>query len=219
MSNDIQQEKQHVREHYRQLRNAVSEEDAYIAGQQVLIPLFDPKLMNLLVRYRAFASFVNIPSEISTELIGRTIISAGATLCVPKWDPALNRYIFSKITPQMPMVLGRHQIWEPQERIHFPSSDIEATIVPGIAFDTFGNRIGYGEGNYDQLISRLRPSAIKIGLCYDCQLSQDTLPHEAHDHRVDYVITDKRFVDCRKNLRLSRATPTCQIPHKNPFIK
>ena len=66
---------------------------------------------------------------------------------------------------------------------------IELIIVPGVAFDHEGNRMGRGRGFYDRLLKGT-PNALKIGVAYNFQLI-DTIPVEAHDVKMDYVISEK----------------------------
>ncbi len=68
-------------------------------------------------------------------------------------------------------------------------SSIDVAIVPGLAFDRRGNRVGFGRGYYDRLLSRLRPGALKIGLAFDCQIF-DEIQADRHDVAVDTVVTE-----------------------------
>ncbi len=66
---------------------------------------------------------------------------------------------------------------------------VAAVLVPGIAFDIKGNRLGFGGGYFDKFLSRLPKKAKKIGLAFSCQVAK-AVPHEKHDMRVDYLITE-----------------------------
>jgi 5-formyltetrahydrofolate cyclo-ligase len=66
-------------------------------------------------------------------------------------------------------------------------------IVPGIAFDLRGHRIGYGNGYYDRLLKRIH--APSIGLAFDEQVV-DFIPNKFHDVAVDKVVTEKRVIKC-----------------------
>ena len=69
---------------------------------------------------------------------------------------------------------------------------LDVVIVPGIAFDMSGNRIGFGIGYYDRLLKKT--SAVKIALAHDFQVV-DKIPAEAHDVPVDVIITEKRIIN------------------------
>jgi 5-formyltetrahydrofolate cyclo-ligase len=70
--------------------------------------------------------------------------------------------------------------------------DIDLVIMPGAAFDSSCNRLGYGAGYYDILLSKRKKKIPIIALAYEEQLV-DSIPSEKHDVRVDMIITDKRI--------------------------
>ncbi len=82
---------------------------------------------------------------------------------------------------------GAFNISEPQGNDLVDPSTLDLIIVPAVAFDRRGNRIGRGKGYYDRLLCRC--SAPKIGVCYQCQICADFEPSE-FDIPVDRVITD-----------------------------
>ncbi len=67
------------------------------------------------------------------------------------------------------------------------TDDIDLVIVPGVAFDASGHRLGYGAGFYDRLLARM-PHAYSVGLAYDGQIVP-ALPAEEHDRRLDVIVT------------------------------
>jgi 5-formyltetrahydrofolate cyclo-ligase len=68
-------------------------------------------------------------------------------------------------------------------------------FVPGVVFDLQGHRLGRGRGWYDQLLNRLRPGAIFVGLAYEFQVVEE-VPTQPWDEPVHYVITEKRLINC-----------------------
>ncbi|MDE6098535.1 MAG: 5-formyltetrahydrofolate cyclo-ligase [Muribaculaceae bacterium] len=90
--------------------------------------------------------------------------------------------------------LGAFNIEEPDGDTPLPDLDIiEMVVVPGVAFDRRGNRIGRGKGYYDRLLSNLK--ALTVGVAYDFQLI-DEIDSEEHDVRVNYIITDRHIIAC-----------------------
>ena len=89
------------------------------------------------------------------------------------------------------MHLGAFRIEEPDGDDIMDISNIDLIIVPAVAYDRQGNRVGRGKGYYDRLLSRSR--AITIGVCYDFQLF-DEFETEVHDIPVDFVVTDKPLI-------------------------
>jgi 5-formyltetrahydrofolate cyclo-ligase len=67
--------------------------------------------------------------------------------------------------------------------------DIATVIVPGLAFDRAGRRIGWGHGHYDATLAHVAPSALRIGLAFECQLIEH-VPHDPHDAVLHYVVTE-----------------------------
>lgn len=68
---------------------------------------------------------------------------------------------------------------------------LDLVIMPGLAFDREGYRLGHGQGWYDRFIANLAPSTLKIGLCFEEQLI-DKLPHSKDDQRIDMLITEQQ---------------------------
>lgn len=72
----------------------------------------------------------------------------------------------------------------------------DVIVVPGLAFDRDGYRLGYGGGFYDRFLAGQKP-ALKIGLCYSKCFSTNNLPREAHDETVNIVITEQAVLKAR----------------------
>lgn len=85
--------------------------------------------------------------------------------------------------------LGYRGIQEPVGPAVDPAT-VRAVILPGVAFDPHGGRLGQGGGHYDRLLPRLPPDAVRIGVCFACQVVPE-VPREAHDEPVDVVVTDR----------------------------
>ena len=83
--------------------------------------------------------------------------------------------------------IGSFHIEEPQGNETHPVEEIEVIIVPGVAFDRKGHRLGRGKGFYDRLLQNAK--ATKIGVGYEFQLVDD-LPTEPHDVKMNMIITE-----------------------------
>lgn len=98
---------------------------------------------------------------------------------------------------------GAFGILEPVRDLHgeVEMSSIDVVIVPGIAFDFFGNRLGYGKGYYDGFLASLGQDCLKVALAYELQLVHQ-LPVESHDRKMDLIITEVRrlgdFMDLKR---------------------
>ena len=69
---------------------------------------------------------------------------------------------------------------------------MDVVVVPGSVFDRSGYRTGYGGGYYDRFLENT--DAIRVGVCFDFQLVDDVFPEE-HDKRMDFIITEKNFLN------------------------
>ena len=77
-----------------------------------------------------------------------------------------------------------------------PLEKFDLILVPGVAFDLSGNRLGRGKGFYDRILAEA--SGIKCGVCHDFQLLEK-IPAEPHDAKVDFILTPARCVRRKKD--------------------
>ena len=78
---------------------------------------------------------------------------------------------------------------------HADAADL--IVIPGVAFDLSGNRIGYGKGYYDRFLQPPRIACL-VGLCHDFQVLGVLPPADMHDVPMDVIITDKRIIHVKK---------------------
>lgn len=91
---------------------------------------------------------------------------------------------------------GAFSVNEPRDMNVADVTEVDVILVPGIAFDRSGSRIGFGKGCYDRLLTNT--SAVKVGFCYEFQLC-DKIPSEEHDVKMDYIITENVTINCKKS--------------------
>ncbi len=85
-------------------------------------------------------------------------------------------------------IQGNFNVPEPTEKEAFEKEKIDIVLVPGVAFDKEGNRMGYGKGYYDRFLKDMK--ALKIGVCHSFQL-RDNVPNEEHDIKMDMIVTER----------------------------
>lgn len=142
--------------------------------------------------------YINQPDEAETIPLIKQWISRGQTVCVPAYDVDRKNY-FPSILKDFDSELdaGRFGILEPKEaaiRRH-NVKEIDVIIVPGLAFDSGGNRLGYGYGFFDELCRESK--AVKIGLGYQFQIVEQLDRHDK-DVKLNFVITDRGVITCQK---------------------
>ena len=94
------------------------------------------------------------------------------------------------VNPARDVVTGKFGVREPADGCGTISlSRLDLVLVPGLAFDLSGNRLGRGRGFYDRILAEA--GGIKCGVCHDVQLMPE-IPAESHDAKVGYIVTPSR---------------------------
>lgn len=83
----------------------------------------------------------------------------------------------------------------PAEENHRDINEVDFVVMPGVAFDARCNRLGYGAGYYDKLLSGLKKQVPLVAIAYEEQMVE-AVPIEPHDIRIHKIITDKRSIPC-----------------------
>lgn len=74
------------------------------------------------------------------------------------------------------------------------AADVEVVIIPMLAFDAEGNRLGYGAGYYDRFLCRY-PHPLKVGVAFSCQQAE-SIPADENDVKMNYIVTEKGIIRC-----------------------
>ncbi len=132
---------------------------------------------------KVVGTYYALGSEVTTELIIKRATILGKKIALPRVEE--DKITFYELSSTKSLIRGRFGILEPQP--YEQMNDIDILIVPGIAFDKKGNRLGYGMGFYDRLLSGKR--TFSIGLAYSFQLLEN-LPHDKYDKRLDAIASE-----------------------------
>ena len=143
-------------------------------------------------RARVISLYSSIKGEVSTEEIFRKARAEGKIVVFPKViGERLEFYCVDGLDNLRP---GSFGILEPQETSSlYPLMAIDLLVVPGVAFDMYGNRLGYGRGYYDSIL-RQTPRPAAVALAFECQIYEGILPVEDGDAPVDMIVTEERLV-------------------------
>lgn len=143
-------------------------------------------------RSRSMIVYSPINLEVDTGLIVSSALASGKRVAFPV--VAGHELVFREVTDLSQLRKGAFGILEPgEEGRPFMLEEADLLILPGVAFDLKGHRIGYGKGYYDKTIHSLEGSGKIIGICFDFQLVDEILG-ESHDVKMDLIITEKRVV-------------------------
>ncbi|MGM9937179.1 MAG: 5-formyltetrahydrofolate cyclo-ligase [Candidatus Ornithomonoglobus sp.] len=135
-------------------------------------------------------SYISAFKEPGTDVIILRLFADNKRVVVPISNTDTFTITPSYLTSPDKLIKGAYGIKEPAECIKADISDIDLALIPGIAFDTKGARIGFGKGYYDRFLAAFK--GIKVGICYDFQLL-DYVPSSPHDIKMDIIITEKRI--------------------------
>ena len=142
-------------------------------------------------RAKTIGCYVALPYEVQTWRMIEEMIAKGKRVVVPVMQPRTKRLTLSEVRdPATELARGRFGVWEPRPsaRRPVPIRDVDLLLVPGIAFDRRGHRVGHGEGYFDRFLARVPQTTPTIGLAFQFQLL-DRLPHTSHDHAVQTILT------------------------------
>ncbi len=143
--------------------------------------------------------YVSKDTEVDTHGLIQQLLALGRQVCVPWFDVRNQKYVASELHDfSSDLATGRFGILEPGAEAVRPAAchQIEAALVPGLAFDETGNRLGHGMGYFDSILQGVRGA--KIALAYDFQILS-RVPAEAHDARVDFIVTETQRIRIKGN--------------------
>lgn len=185
--------KEEIRRKILKKRLSLSSEDIRDKSQQVFLHLAET------VEYRNSQNimfYVATRSEVQTEEIIKTSIKMGKNIFVPIILPECLNLAPSKILDfDTELEKGKKGILEPKKEYYrlFPPEDIDLIIIPGVAFDLNGNRIGRGFGYYDNFLRKVHSSAKIVALAFEIQIVKK-IPNDKNDIPVHKIITEKRTI-------------------------
>jgi 5-formyltetrahydrofolate cyclo-ligase len=146
-----------------------------------------------VTRAGSVLGFASFGTELPTDPSMEALLAAGKRLLLPYVDG--RRLCAAEVGSIDDLAPGYRGIREPVARTPVDLAVAQVVLVPGVAYDEHGRRLGYGGGFYDGLLSEIARSVPRIGLCFDLQIV-DEVPAGEADEPVDLVITERRVVRC-----------------------
>lgn len=142
-------------------------------------------LIERVLQYKVVMLYSALSDEVPTQALMDFLVEQGKTVLLPRvindTDMELRRY-----TGPGDLHKGAYGILEPSGEVFTDYQLIDVAIIPGMAFDKEGHRLGRGKGYYDRFLSAV-PNLYKIGVCFSWQIV-DSVPSDAHDVVMDEVI-------------------------------
>ncbi|MBR0366428.1 MAG: 5-formyltetrahydrofolate cyclo-ligase [Clostridia bacterium] len=177
--------KDEIRAAAKERRRALCREDVIKKSQDI----FD-RLMPLLDTAKTVMCYMSAFNEPRTDRVIAELIKNGVRVAVPVTDTDTKTITPALYTGELKR--GAYGIYEPEDRIAIDPNNIDIAVIPGIAFDRRGTRIGFGAGYYDRFLAGFVGK--KIGICYELQL-YDEIPHDEHDIAMDTIVTERKVYD------------------------
>lgn len=146
---------------------------------------------------KTIMTFISFSDEVDTHDFIKKSIKIGKKIVVPITFPETKELKPSEVKDFNELELGYYDILTPKEEFirYIDPREIDLVIVPGVAFDRSGYRVGYGGGYYDRFLSKL-PNVVKIAIAFDLQI-MDKVPREDFDIPVDYIFTETEIINCK----------------------
>jgi 5-formyltetrahydrofolate cyclo-ligase len=143
---------------------------------------------------RRWALFASLRSEVSTRPLFDAIRRSGGVPLMPRVQRCRLEFVAVRDWADLRSgALGVLQPFAGRGAQRLVPGDV--VVLPGLAFDRMGRRLGRGQGFYDRTFGTVAPTPLRIGVCYEFQLV-DRVPHGSHDRRVDAIVTERGMIWC-----------------------
>jgi len=131
--------------------------------------------------------------ELDVWPLVQTALTAGKRVFLPRYQPEDDAYCVSEISdPSKDLVPGRYSIPEPASHcLSFSLKPLDLLLVPGVAFDLLGRRLGRGKGYYDRMLAT--PGGVRCGVGFDEQIVSE-IPVDPHDAHLNCILTPTRWL-------------------------
>jgi 5-formyltetrahydrofolate cyclo-ligase len=138
--------------------------------------------------------FAPLPDEPDLWPSLSAALTAGKQVFLPRFIPQTNSYAACHVKiPDTDLRIGKFGIREPSETcLQIPLNRLDFVLIPGVAFDLHGRRLGRGKGFYDQLLAAVRGKT--CGVAFDEQIVTD-IPVEPHDVLLNCILTPSRWIE------------------------
>jgi len=198
MSSQLTDSKRRLRQQMAQLRKGVSPADSARAGQAAAGALMD---LELVARAERIALYAALSYEIPTRPLFEAFVEKRGAVLLPRTTEPLGLEFFA-VECWDALRPGAFGVLEPEgdgAAVQLMPGDL--VVMPGVAFDDDGYRLGHGKGYYDRAFAtELGDAPTLVGFGYEFQVV-DAVPHDHRDRQVDIIVTDRKVRDCTGRLQ------------------
>jgi 5-formyltetrahydrofolate cyclo-ligase len=197
----IHKKKKELRKKVQEIRDSIDPEQRKLLSARVADNLWSvPEFSSAGI----ILFFISFRSEVDTMPMIHRALGEGKTVCVPCTDAGNKAMVASRINDlEGDLELGNYDILEPREEClrPVPEQNIDVVLMPGVAFDRTGGRLGYGGGYYDRFLEKCGPGCTLIAVAFELQIVEH-VPCADHDARIHKIVTEERVIDCSCDLSL-----------------
>lgn len=145
-----------------------------------------------VARARTLLLFADLPEEVETGAVAAAARRRGIAVCYPRTVPDAREMTLHRVRGVDELVAGNYGIREPDPArcVAVAEAEIDAVLVPGLAWDRHGNRLGRGAGYYDRLFARPEWRGFRCGIFFAFQ-EAEAVPADRWDLPLDAVVTDR----------------------------
>lgn len=180
-----------IRKEILALRREMTQDEIETASAKIVSQLM---ALSIVDHPQVIMCYMDFRNEVQTNALIEYLLSLDKTIVLPKVNPQTNYLDLFQFEGFKDLNLSKMGILEPADNLpRILPTDIDLILVPGVAFDLKGYRMGYGAGYYDKLLPHIRPDCEVIGLAFDLQIVE-TLPVESHDQPMDSILTETRWI-------------------------
>jgi 5-formyltetrahydrofolate cyclo-ligase len=184
-------EKQLLRDRARALRSSLSPVEILEKSERIC-----RNLMDVLDGANPLMVYVSKPMEVHTRALIGQLLAQGKTVIVPIIEKETKTLRLSYIEDPAVLCQSTFDVSEPVgHELPAPASDVKVVIIPMLAFDKRGNRLGYGAGYYDRFLTT-HPHMTRIGIAFACQELME-IPTDPTDAGMDLIVTDTGIFRCQ----------------------
>ena len=186
-------EKQRLRTVLRRQRSALSAQEVEKNSQRIAACLLARSIFHQARQLMLYSSDEN---EVETDGLWQAARRRGKYVYYPRISADKQAIEFVRRQDEDHLIPGIFDILiPPGEDLLTGVSKTDLVLLPGVGFDRAGHRLGRGRGYYDRALRDLLAGALRVGLAYDYQIVAH-IPIDEHDERVDYIVTEKRLIEC-----------------------
>lgn len=184
MDTDIDSFRANLRSQMKKRRQMLGSEERVRASHMIIKALNE---LGPVQSARTIMAFAAIQNEVDLRELLEEQQRSGKRILLPRVEG--NEIIAVEWQGWQDTAISSFGVAEPRGSAFSPQ-EIDMVLIPGLAFDGNGYRLGYGKGFYDRFLPSLRPNAFKCGVCYEFQVVDNVFPHE-RDIPVHWIVTEQ----------------------------